>query len=247
VRFSDFAGIPTISDTNGLASPRGMAIKFHLKDGVDTDIVAHSVNAFPSRTTGEFRDLMVAIGSSPPGTASPTPAEAYLGGHPIAKAFFDNLTPPPASYATLAYYGVNSFEFTNKEGEVHFGRYQIIPVAGIHLLPVDEISAADPDYLSAEIRKRLQSGTAIFDLEVQLSETGDVIDNPSVSWPASRRLMKVGIITITRVVSDSDAQQEKIMFTPGAVVAGIRVADPMVSDRSAAYGVSYGRRHGAAE
>jgi catalase len=59
--------------------------------------------------------------------------------------------------------------------------------------------------------------------------------------------MKVGIITITRVVSDSDAQQEKIMFTPGAVVAGIRVADPMVSDRSAAYGVSYGRRHGAAE
>src|SRR5580704_11355762 len=150
VRFSDFAGIPTISDTNGLASPRGMAIKFHLKDGSDTDIVAHSVNAFPSPTTSDFRDLMVAIGHSPPGTPSPTPAEIYLGGHPAAKAFFDNLTPPPVSYATLAYYGVNSFEFTSKKGGTRFGRYQIVPEAGVHLLPGSEVSAADPNYLRAE-------------------------------------------------------------------------------------------------
>src|SRR5580692_4264844 len=95
VRFSNFAGIPTISDTDGLASPRGMAIKFHLRSGADTDLVAHSVNAFPSATTDDFHDLMVALGSSPPGTPSPTPAETYLGGHPIAKAFFGELTPPP--------------------------------------------------------------------------------------------------------------------------------------------------------
>jgi catalase len=243
VRFSDFAGIPNISDTNGLASPRGMAIKFHLQGGGDTDIVAHSVNAFPSPTTSDFRALMVALGHSPPGATSPTPAETYLGAHPVAKAFFANLTPPPASYATLAYYGVNSFEFTSKTGEVRFGRYQIVPSAGVHLLPGSEVAAADANYLRAEIGKRLQSGPATFELELQLAEAGDVIDNPSISWPTSRSKVKLGVITITRVLSDSDAQEEKLMFTPGAVVDGIRAADPMVLDRNAAYSVSYGRRH----
>ena len=245
VRFSDFAGIPMISDTDGLASPRGMAIKFHLKGGSETDIVAHSVNAFPSPTTSDFRDLMVAIGHSPPGTASPTPAETYLGSHPVAKAFFANLTPPPASYATLTYFGINSFEFTSKKGKTRFGRYQIVPVAGVHLLPGSEVSAADPNYLSAEIGKRLQSGAATFVLEVQLAQSGDVIENPSISWPASRTMVKLGVITITRVLPDSDTQEQKLMFTPAAVVDGIQAADPMVLDRNAAYGVSYGRRHGA--
>src|SRR5690242_16600277 len=50
VRFSDFAGVPTIPD-NDLegASPRGMAIRFYLGEHVHTDIVAHSANGFPVR------------------------------------------------------------------------------------------------------------------------------------------------------------------------------------------------------
>jgi catalase len=247
IRFSDFAGIPTISDTDGLASPRGMAIKFHLKNGGDTDLVAHSVNAFPSATTNDFHDLMVAIGTSPPGTASPTPAETYLGSHPAAKAFFANLTPPPVSYATLAYYGVNSFEFTNQSGKAHFGRYQIIPTAGVHLLPGGEVSAAEPNYLRVEITRRMQAAPATFVLQVQLAEAGDVIDDPSVSWPTSRTVVKLGVITIAHVVPNSEAQEQKLMFSPAAVADGIRPADPMVADRNAAYGVSYGRRHAANE
>ena len=36
VRFSDFAGVPAIPDTDPNASPRGIAVKFHLPDGTDT-------------------------------------------------------------------------------------------------------------------------------------------------------------------------------------------------------------------
>jgi catalase len=84
-------------------------------------------------------------------------------GHPYRELSFArslSLTPPPASFATLAYYGVNSFEFTNEKAEVHFGRYQIVPAADVHLLPGSEVSAANPDYLKAEIRKRLQTRPA---------------------------------------------------------------------------------------
>jgi catalase len=56
IPFSDFAGIPDIPDTEGLARPHGLGLKFHLPDGRDTDIVPHSFNGFPVATTSEFRD-----------------------------------------------------------------------------------------------------------------------------------------------------------------------------------------------
>src|SRR5690348_16953965 len=47
VRFSDATGIPNISDGSGEANPHGMAIKYHLPDGSDTDMVIVSLKFFP--------------------------------------------------------------------------------------------------------------------------------------------------------------------------------------------------------
>ena len=59
VRLSDFAGIPSIADNDPQgASPRGFAVRFHLAEHAHTDIVAHSVDAFPVRTTEEFREFL---------------------------------------------------------------------------------------------------------------------------------------------------------------------------------------------
>ena len=43
VRFSDTTGIPNIADGSSKANPHGMAIKFHLPDGSDTDMVINSL------------------------------------------------------------------------------------------------------------------------------------------------------------------------------------------------------------
>jgi catalase len=72
---------------------------------------------------------------------------------------------------------------------------------------------------------------------------GDAIDDPSVAWPESRPTVELGVITITRIVDDSDTMQEKLLFTPSAVTAGIATAGPMIEARNSAYGVSYARRH----
>lgn len=37
VRFSDATGVPILPDGSDLANPHGMAIKYHLPDGSDTD------------------------------------------------------------------------------------------------------------------------------------------------------------------------------------------------------------------
>jgi len=50
VRFSDFAGIPAIPDYDENASPRGFALRFYLAEHVHTDIIGHSIDAFPTRT-----------------------------------------------------------------------------------------------------------------------------------------------------------------------------------------------------
>jgi len=244
VRFSDFAGIPAISDTDGLATPRGMAVRFALPGGTETDIVAHSINGFPTKTAEQFRELMIALGTSA-GKTPPAPADTFMAAHPIAKSFFDHLPPPPISYATVEYYGVNSFRFTNAKGQSRFGRYQIVPAAGIQYLSKDDVAHADPNYLTTEVKQRVTTAPATFTLQVQLAEPGDVIDDPSIAWPDSRPVVKLGEIRVTRADEQSDATQRQLMFSPAAVIDGIEPADPMIGARNAAYAVSYQRRHSA--
>src|SRR6202007_3370113 len=59
VRFSDSTGVPNLPDGAGPANPHGMAIKFHLPDGSDTDMVINALKFFPVASGADFRDLLV--------------------------------------------------------------------------------------------------------------------------------------------------------------------------------------------
>ena len=243
VRFSNFAGVPVIPDNDGLASPRGMALRFNLPGGTNSDLVTHSFNGFPTKTADEFRDLLNAIAASGPGTAAPTALDTYFVGHPIAKTFLTTQSPPPVSYATVSYFGVNSFKFTNAKGRVQYGRYRIEPVGGNHYLGKEQAAGAAPNYLAEEIRKHIASGPARFKFIVQLADKDDKIEDPSIAWPDTRKKVEVGILEINKVVDDSDATERALMFLPLALPAGIEPADPMLTVRNAAYPVSFSRRH----
>ena len=243
VRFSDFAGIPTIPDNDGLANPRGLALKFQLPDGSVTDLVTHSFNGFPAPTADDFRQFLIALGTSGTGVAHPTPADTYLAAHPIAKTFLETQKPPPVSYATLSYFGVNTFKFTNAHGVSRYGRYRIIPQAGEHLLTAEQAKQAPPGYLAEEIRQRTAHTPVRFRMLVQLAGEGDKLEDPSIAWPESRTIIEVGTIEIISVAADSNAEQRALMFLPTALPAGIEAADPMIAARSASYPVSFSRRH----
>ncbi len=242
VRFSNFGGNLTVSDADGLASPRGMSIKFHLPDGSDTDIVSHSYNGFPVATADELRDFLIALGSSGPGAAKPTPLDVFLSSHPITKTFLGSQIPPPVSYGTVSYFGVNTFKFTNEKGKVTFGRYQIRPADGDKALPKEEVAKADPNYLSIEIRNRVTKGPIRFKLLLEVAEEGDKLDDPSITWPQTRTKVELGTIEITQAAADNAAAECQLVFLPGALPPGIEVEDPMIMARTAAYAVSYGRR-----
>ena len=243
VRFSDTTGIPTLPDADEHATPHGMALKFHLPDGSETDLVTHSFNGFHAATADEMRQFFIAVGSSGAGVSSPTPLDTFLAAHPAAKTFVTTQEPPPASYATLAYFGVNSFRFTNADGKSTVGRYQIIPKAGKHFLSKEEVAKAAPDYLASELRGRLAKAPIRFDFRLQLAESNDKIDNPSIPWSDKNKTVDLGVIEITSIVPDSDATQRALLFLPGLLPVGIEPADPMIQFRDKAYPISYDRRH----
>jgi catalase len=242
-RFSNFAGKLDIADNDPLASPRGLALKFHLPDGSDTDLVTHSFNGFPVATSDQFREFLIALATSGPDARKPTPADLFLAAHPIAKAFLESQQGPPVSYASVAYFGVNSFEFTNDAGDVAIGRYRIVPEDGVELLTADQAKIAAPDYLAREIRERIDRGPVRFAFRVQLADSTDAVDDPSVAWPESRRVIELGTLELTDVVADSDGAQRALLFLPGELPDGIASADPMIQARQDSYPVSFDRRH----
>jgi catalase len=249
VRFSDFAGVPTIPDGDPNASPRGLGIKFHLPGGVDSDIVAHSYNGFPVGTAEEFLGFLQALAASGPTVPKPTPIEAFLGTHPRALAFATTPKPAPVSFATESYYGVNAFRFINREGASQYARYQIHPAESEAHLGDAEAAQRPMNFLFDELHERLSHGPADLRLVAQLAGAGDRIDDGSISWPDDRPQLELGSIRVINQVEESDAVQHeavqrKLIFDPTRLVDGIELSnDPLLPARSAIYSIAYKRRN----
>jgi catalase len=245
VRFSNSSGLPLLSDHDPNSNPRGFAIRFHLAEHVHTDIVGHSTDGFPARSGEEFLEFLRAAASGPSGP-SPSPMEKFLAKHPAALAFVQTPKPSPASFAKEAYFGITAFRFLNREGSSRYGRYRITPSAGIDHLSEAAAKAKDADYLFDELTERLARGAVRFEIQVQVAEEGDVVDDATMNWPESRRLVPFGTIELSERVPDSEAQQRYIIFDPIPRVDGIEAsADPLLELRAAVYLLSGRRRRQA--
>lgn len=240
-RYSLFAGVPDLADNDDAASPAGFGIKIKAVDGGDVDLVTNQHNNFIVPTVDEFAVFLRALAASGPGVAHPTPVEQFLGQHPGAAQFLATRT-YPVSYAQATYFGVNSFKFTNAKGQSTFVRYRLVPRAGEHYLSPDERKAKSATYLQDEIVQRVRSGPIIFDWYAQVAAPGDKIEDPSIAWPDSRRLVKLGTFTLTRQPADVAAADRALTFLAGQPHPGIDPADPMLVLRNAAYPISFRER-----
>jgi catalase len=241
MRLSNTTGIPDIPDADPNASPHGLAIKLKLADGSEMDLVTHSYNGFPAATTAEFGNFLKAIAASGPSATKPTAIEKYIETHPAAKAFVTQQKPPPESFATTAFFGVNAFTFTDATGKATVVRTRIMPQAGEKYL--DAASAPkDPNYLMEEAGARVAKAPMLFDWFAQVAGPDDKIDDPSVAWAEDRTLIKLGTFKIERMAADQDGLSKSLLFLPNNVPDGIAPADPMIEARSNAYPVSFGER-----
>lgn len=241
VRFSDAGGSPRVDDGSATANPHGLAIKFHLPDGGESDIVVNALKFFPVATAEDFRDLQLAAAASPPGAPKPTTLETFISGHPAVPKAGATLG-IPASFADEQYYGVDAFVFADKAGRKQAFRYIIAPEHVVHLTSA-EAATKSPDYLVDELPKRLAAGPVRFHIKAQLAAAGDPTSDATKPWPDDRKVVDLGVLTVEKVVADSAAAQKALLFLPGNVTDGIEPSDdPLIAARDNAYAVSFGRR-----
>jgi len=249
VRFSDFAGIPTVPDNDPQhASPRGFAVRFHLADHVHTDIVAHSVDAFPARTPEEFLDFIQALVATDFAGPHPNAIEQFLGAHPAALKFVQAPKPIPTSFAKESFFAVSAFKFSRADGVSRYGRYRILPAAGNEYLDESGAAAQSPNFLFDEIKSRLAKEPVRFQIVVQLAEEGDTTDDATVRWPEDRPRLVFGEISLKEIVPNNASEQQQIIFDPIPRVDGIEAsADPLFEPRANVYLMAGRRRRAAAK
>jgi catalase len=247
-RFSNSTGLPLIPDNDPNANPRGLAIRFHLAEHVHTDIISHSTDGFPTRTGEEFLELLRAAAASDPAKPSPSAIQEFLGRHPAALAFVQTPKPSPSSFAKEVYFGVTAMRFTNQDSVSRYGRYRIIPDAGIEHLDDATLKSKDANFLFDELTQRIASGPISFQIRVQVAHDNDVVEDATVHWPEDRPQIQLGKVTLTALVPDSGRQQKTIIFDPIPRVDGIEPsADPLLELRAAIYLLSGRRRRQAPE
>lgn len=243
-RFSVGGGNPKASDKG--KTVRGLALKFSGPDGESWDMANISAPVFFVNSPENFVKFLEARRPDP-ATGRPDPAKvkAFNESHPDSKPQIDWLAkaPVPASYATVNYWGANAFEFTTPAKKKVFGKWVFEPARGQKGLSEDELKQLPDEFLADELRKRAASSSIAFDFNVQIAESGDVVNDATVPLPASRKVVTAGRLVIDKVEAGPGGACDKITFNPLVLPKGVGPsADPTLIARPASYGISLGRR-----
>jgi catalase len=238
-RFSMGGGAPNASNAQK-DNVRGISLHFDLGNGNTTDLLMISAPVFNAKDPDQFLALLTAVASK-----DKEKIGAFFKANPNStqQAAWLNARPVPASYATVNYWGIHAFTFTNAEGKKQVIKYKALPVGGEVGLSDEEAKAKDADFYRPELKERLAKGPAQFTLTAILGEPGDPTDDPTKLWPEDqRKSVTLGTISITGFEDDKTCDAG--IFDPTNVVDGIEGPenDQIFPMRSAAYGVSFARR-----
>ena len=246
VRFSVGGANPNAPDN--AKSQRNMALQFNLPAGESWQMGNISAPVFGAATPEQFLGRLESLRPDPATKAAdPAKVKAFADANPevlLQGKHFASL-PVPASFASVNYWGVHAFGFVNAGGQKQWGKWVFEPTGGTAGLSDEEAKAKGPTFLLADLRDRVKAGTAAFDFNLQLAESGDKLDSAVVPLPADRKKVSLGRLRITEVAPDSGGACLTITFIPTLLPKGVEgSADPMLAARAAPYAVGLGRRLG---
>ena len=237
-RFSLGGGDPTASDSQK-DNVRGIALHFQLPDSSNSDLLLISAPIFVAKTPEDFVQLLTAVASKDKDKIG-----AYFKAHPegTRQGAWLKARQTPASYATADYFGVHTFYLTNAKGERQGVKWKAEPVGGFVGLSDKDAEAKGADFYAGELNERFAKGPVQFNLFAVLGQPGDNDDDPTLEWPADRKSVKVGTISISGL--EDAATCDAGIFDPNQLADGIAPSpnDKILPMRSQDYAVSFGRR-----
>ncbi|MES1264315.1 MAG: catalase family peroxidase, partial [Variovorax sp.] len=171
------------------ARVRGLSLRIQSPDGQEWRSAMIDAPFFPVATPQAFYDLQLASRSP-----DPKAMKTFGAAHPELGAFgaWAGSAPFTGSYAENRYNSLNSFVFTNAQGQDQAVRWSFVPAAAPVSVPPDELKRRGPDFLDQDITERLARGPQRWTLTVILANPGDSTADPSKAWPDDRRKIEVG-------------------------------------------------------
>lgn len=155
-RFSLAGGDPDASDAE--RSTRGVGLQFRLPNGSLQHMTMLHTPMFFATMPRTFIDKFFAL-TPDPATGKPNPAvfKELLATHPdhAAQAHFLGTVNPPWSYANCAFYGIHTFKFVGKNGQITMVRWRFVPHDGERSLTDQEMTNASADFLQGRLIQTL--------------------------------------------------------------------------------------------
>ena len=230
VRWSNAGGNADVGDE--VPDIRGMAVKFRLPDGTETDLLGQTSRRFPTDSPDEFVAMTEA-------SRRLLTFPLFMLRHPrMVPALLDGIrgkaVSAPASFTVPTYYPIHAYGWLDAGGRSSWVRYSFVPQRSARLAETFD----GPDRLFEEMAARLATGPVRFDVRIQVAGAGDDPHRATSVWKHARELL-AGTIEVTEELPD----QDPVVFDPTRVVDGIELSDdPILRYRPSAYSESVGRR-----
>jgi Catalase len=245
-RFATATGDPTSPDTRSLV--RSLALSFRPDNGEEWRTAMIDIPVFLVKDAQGFYDFLFAAHADP-ATGQPDPArmKAFFVAHPEALPAVQLIKARPFStgFNDASYNALHAFRFVNAAGESTPVRWSVVAVDPYVPETTDQPVPSDKDYLFDALIARMKQGPVQWHLVLTVGQPGDPTDDPTLPWPADRRKVDVGVITLDRIETEAPHNCRDINYDPLVLPAGIEPSDdPLLSARSAAYSISYTRRAG---
>ncbi|HET9818472.1 MAG TPA: catalase family peroxidase [Rhodanobacteraceae bacterium] len=228
---------------DGSTPIRGMALALTQANGEQWRTAMNAVPAFPVSTpAADYEFMKLQQPDSATGDPDPKKLAAFFATHPTANAFriWDETTKPSTSYATVRYNSLDAFEFVDARGWRHAVRWSMLPESTDDGGP---IPADDPDYLAADLRRRLSHAPLRWRLSITLANPGDAINDAARAWTGVHRHIDAGTLVIEATRPQENGPCRDINFNPLVLPTGIEPSDdPLLRFRAEAYAESHRRR-----
>jgi catalase len=220
---------------------RGLGLRIVAPDGSEWRSAMIDAPIFAVSTPQAFYALLKAAADK----SDPDAMKNFIAAHPEFGAFaaWAGSAPWTASFAQEQYNSLNSFIFTNAEGQDQAVRWSFVPAAQPEAVTPDQLKARGDDFLDADITQRVHSAPQRWTLVVTVANPGDPTADPTKAWPADRRKVEAGTLVVNAIEPEVDGPCRDLNFDPTVLPPGMQVSDdPFPAARSAAYSVSFNRR-----
>jgi catalase len=239
-RFSLAGGNPHTADT--ATAVRGMGLAFGFPGPRQWRIATINLPVFLDNSPQGFYDRLIAS-AVVPGTGKPDPKamEVFLANHPetVRAMAIVKQHPPTPGFADSVFSGLNAFYLVNKTGARVPVRWSLTPLQSA--LP----PTSGPNAVFDPLTRQLRTGPLRWRLILTLGSADDPTGDATVPWPADRRSVDAGLLTLDTVAPEAEGNARDINFDPLVLPPGIEPSDdPLLSARSAVYAASYRRRTG---